>query len=165
MVIKSLANIIVTVREILDLPKSSDSWNLIQENHSKFISDDDVRYSWSLFSENNALPQLHIEQENLSASWQLLGNTVNLQLLGDRNDCFREIICLSKLVLPDFELKYCMDTWHSSERSYVMLSAEDWIALNKYYGAENVSHRFMAIPDSAEEFIEIAFCEENRRDY
>ena len=58
-----------------------------------------------------------------------------------------------------------MDTWHSSERSYVMLSAEDWIKLNKYYGSETVSHRFMSIPDSAEEFIEIAFSEENQRDY
>jgi hypothetical protein len=101
----------------------------------------------------------------LSASWELLGKIEKLQLLGDREDCFREIVCLSKLLKPKFELKYCMDTWHSSERSYVLLSTEQWAELNQLYGSDQVSYRFMSIPESAEQFIEEAFTEENQREY
>ena len=162
---KNTENLMIVVREILDLPKHSDSWDLIQENYSSFISDDDVRYSWENFSQSSGFPELDIEQENLKASWHLSGNKVDLKLLGNREDCFREIICLATLLSPDFELKYCMDTWHSSERAYVILSAEDWLDLDKYYGHEHVCYRFMSMPDSAEAFIEIAFSEENQREY
>ncbi len=159
------SKVFATVREILELPKDSDSWDLMQENYTEFLSDDDVTYSWEVFSENHAFPALCIEQENLSASWELLGKVEKLQLSGDREDCFREIVCLSKLVIPKFELKYCMDTWHSSERHYVLLSTEQWAELNQLYGNEHVSYRFMSIPESAEQFIETAFTEENQREY
>lgn len=157
--------VFAVVREILELPKGSDSWDLMQENYVEFISDDDVTYSWGIFSESHAFPALSIEQENLSASWELLGKIEKLQLLGDRDDCFREIICLSRLVKPRFELRYCMDTWHSSERYYVLLSVEQWAEINQLYGNEHVSYRFMSIPESAEQFIEVAFAEESQREY
>jgi hypothetical protein len=159
------SKVFATVREILELPKDSDSWDLMQEGYTEFISDDDVTYSWEIFSEGHAFPALVIEQKNLTASWELLGKIENLELLGDRDDCFREIVCLSKLLKPKFELKYCMDTWHSSERYYILLSTEQWVELNQLYGYEQVSYRFMSISESAEQFIEEAFTEENQRKY
>jgi hypothetical protein len=157
-------------RSILAIPKDDSSWDFIRDKHDIFIwTDDDTVQQWNEIARKNKAPQVDqridssAKEEREFLTYK--GRTVDVALTHSRDD--REIIIhtLGRLVMADSDIRFCLDSHHSSDLAFLALPPADWKALEKEFGRKAVAYRFLAFPESLEEFLEQAFCEENNREY
>jgi hypothetical protein len=157
-------------RSILAISKDESSWDFIKEGHDSFIwTDDDTVEQWNRIAAK--LKLLKVKQRiDTSAKEErefltYKDKTVEVPLIPSRDD--REIVIhtLGRLVRADSDIRFCLDSFHSSDLAFLALLPADWKALEKEFGRKAVAYRFLAFPEKLEDFLDQAFSEKNNREY
>lgn len=149
-------------RNMLKASHNESSWPIILANRKSFIWDFDgteVEIWNNIFAKPNGLPNVsrRINEEDDSLWFEYKGITVEVPLVGDRDDNIIAIHSLSQLVKPDSEIRFCLDSRGSSEIAFVALASEDWKILEKEFDIETVGHRFLCISNDFDDFYNCAF--------
>ncbi|MES3023221.1 MAG: hypothetical protein V4857_16775 [Pseudomonadota bacterium] len=163
---------LAAARTILALPRDQDSWPYINANVETFIWDEHGLE----VDEWNAMVGKNAGFEDVTASYSnpdeehatffsYKGKSVRVPLVFGREDNFISIHTLSQLVRKDSELRYCIDSTHSSDVAFLPLTPAQWRALEAEFGREAVAFRFLAIGPDLEAFSSLAFADENLRTY
>lgn len=153
-----------TVRKMLDVPRNQDSWDIIRDNKSDFLWDENED-AISRWNETSAKPHRLGE---VSIVWEEDGSMLLKQdqqlalvpLEEDPLDDFRMIHSLAGLVGAGSEIRYCTDSWHSSCRAFIALPPKDWEYLETEFGRDLVTFRFLPIPANLKDFFNEAFSSE-----
>ncbi|PWF46736.1 hypothetical protein C7C56_015595 [Massilia glaciei] len=157
---------------MLALPRAQDSWTYIMEHAETFIWDEhglEVE-EWNAMAGKGAgfedvTATFNNPDEEDATFLTYKGKTVRVPLVHDREDNFISIHTLSQLVREDSELRYCIDSTHSSDVAFLALSPAQWRALESEFGREAVDFRFLAIGPDLEAFFKAAHADENLRTY
>lgn len=157
-------------RSILALSKEEDSWNYIKEETDVFIwTDDDTIEQWNNIASETKLPRVDQRIDSSAKDEREFltykGKTVEVPLSQSTDDRLITVHTLGRLVRNDSDIRFCLDSWHSSNLAFLALSGADWKALEKEFGKKAVAFRFLAFPKSLENFFKQAFSEENNREY
>jgi len=158
-------------RSILALSEEEDSWDFIKEEHDPFIwtDDDDTPERWNEITAKSKLPRVghRIDSSDKDEREFLTykGKTVEVPLTHSRDDRLIILHTLARLVREDSDIRFCMDSYHSSNLAFLALPPADWKALEKEFGAKAVAFRFLAFPKDLKKFHEKAFSDENNRRY
>jgi hypothetical protein len=62
-------------------------------------------------------------------------------------------------VKHDSDIRFCVDSWHSSDRAFIALPPVDWQALEKEFGKEEIAYRFLELPKDLQHFLDQAYTE------
>jgi hypothetical protein len=152
------------VRQVLCIPRDHDSWELIRDNTSDFLWDENEE-ALSRWNETSA--KIYRLGE-VSTVWREDGSLllkqdqklVPVPLEKDPLDDFRMIHSLAALVGSASEIRYCTDSWHSSCRAFVALPPKDWEHLEAVFGRDLVTFRFLPISVELMDFFKEAFSDE-----
>ena len=149
---------------MLHVPRNQDSWDLIRDNTSSFLWDENEEAisRWNeTVAKANGLGEVSTvwgEDGSMSLKWNQ--ECVPVPLEQDPLDNFRMIHSMAALVGSTSEIRYCTDSWHSSCRAFVALTPEDWKHLEAEFGRDLVTFRFMPIPVDLKIFFHEAFSDE-----
>jgi len=158
-------------RAMLAIPEDQSSWDCICEDTKSFLwTDDDTIEPWNEIAVAGGLPQVEQRVDGESAESERMfltykGNKVEVPLTHSRDDRLGILHTLGWLVRNDSEIRFCLDSYHSSDLAFLALPPQDWKALEREFGAKAVAFRFLAFPKDLEKFFEEAFSEENNRGY
>ena len=157
----------VIAESMLQLDKSQDSWKIILDNQRAFLlcGNDEPEFVWNWTAGKYDLPEVKEEFINNKALLTLNDKSIPINYASDRSDGIRGILALSQLVSDQYEIRYCIDSWHSSDLAYLVLRHSDWQELETTYSSEDINYRFLSLPLSYSEFEAEAFTEENSRSY
>lgn len=157
----------VIAENILSLNKTEDSWKVVLANQLAFLfsGSDELVYSWEYIAQHYGLPTIKEEYIGGKSFLRLKDKLISIHYANDRSDGIREVLALSRLVSDQYEIRYCIDSWHSSDLAYLMLRHSDWQELEAIYSSEKIGYRFLSLPLSYNEFERAAFTEENFRSY
>lgn len=157
----------VIAENILSLNKTEDSWKVVLANQLAFLfsGSDELVYSWKYIAQHYGLPTIKEEYIGGKSFLRLKDKLISIHYANDRSDGIREVLALSRLVSDQYEIRYCIDSWHSSDLAYLMLRHSDWQELEAIYSSEKIGYRFLSLPLSYNEFEKAAFTEENFRSY
>ncbi|MDB5823450.1 MAG: hypothetical protein JWR21_2154 [Herminiimonas sp.] len=152
------AKSIDVARAILKIPKNRDSWqNYIQkeQNEEQFIWPENGEQvdRWNELAGAGAglqnVKKIVVKGKDVLS---YKGRTLRPPFVQDREDDTIEIVTLNRLVRPDSEIRFCVDSWHSSEIAFLPLPPVAWRALEAEFGVEAVAYRFMPLPDDMVKF-------------
>ena len=157
-------------RSILAIPRDESSWDFIKEEHDSFIwTDDDTVEQWNKIAKKMKLPRVEDRVETSGKDERELltykGETVEVPLTHSRDDRLVIIHTLGRRVTADSDIRFCLDSFHSSNLAFLALPPADWKALEKQFGRKAVAYRFLAFPKDLEEFFDQAFSNKNNREY
>lgn len=91
--------------------------------------------------------------------------TVEVPLTHSRDDQLVIVHTLARLVRRDSDIRFCLDSHHSSDLAFLALPPGDWKALEKEFGTDTVAYRFLSLPEKLKEFEKKAFSKKNKRQY
>ncbi len=157
----------LVAEKVLDLDKSADSWGIILDYPRAFLfsGSDEPKFTWNWTGEKYNFPKVNEEHSNKEVYLKFMEKTVRVNYVYDRSDGVRGMLALSELVGDLYEIRYCVDSWHSSDLAYIALPIKDWKELETKFDSTGLSYRFMPLPTIYEEFESNAFTEENSRNY
>lgn len=157
-------------RSILALGKEEDSWDFIKDQHNCFIwTDEDTVQQWNEIAKKSELPQ--VEQRIDAAAKDerefltYKKKTVEAALTHSRDDRLIIIHTLGRLVRNDSDIRFCLDSFHSSNLAFLALPPAGWKTLEKEFGKEAIAYRFLSLAEDLDAFIGQAFSEKNNRHY
>jgi hypothetical protein len=158
-------------RDIVGLSREKDSWDFIRDaKHGTFIwTDDDTVRQWNEIAARTQLPQVDDRVETSGKDEREFltykGRTVEVPLTHSRDD--REVIIhtLGRLVMADSDIRFCLDSYHSSDLAFLCASTGRLEGART--GVRRERHRppFSCLSGELEEFLAQAFSEENNREY
>ena len=93
------------------------------------------------------------------------GRTVQVPLTNSSDDNAISIHTLSQLVRAESELRFCVDSAHSSDTAFLALAPAEWGQLEAEFGRTAVDYRFLRIPADLDAFFEQAYGDGNDRNY
>ena len=88
-----------------------------------------------------------------------------MPLTHSRDDQLVIVHTLGRLVRRDSDIRFCLDSHHSSDLAFLALAPAHWKALEKDFGADTVAYRFLSLPEKLKEFETKAFSKKNNRKY
>lgn len=170
---------IETARAIVAIPREKSSWDYILERHDRpdgpdcFIWSDDEEFAerWNEIAGKAAGSEdVRVEStEDVGDAFALFftykGTKVQVPLSFSRDDGLITIHTLSQLVKTDSDIRFFVDSYHSSDLAFLALSPRDWNSLEAEFGVDAVAYRFLAIPRNFDDFVRQAFADENNRTY
>ena len=162
-----ISSLRVLAESMLKLDELQDSWKIILDNQRAFLlcGNDDPEFVWNFTAGEYDLPEVKEEFINNKSLLTLNDKSIPINYESDRSDGIRGILALSQLVSDQYEIRYCIDSWHSSDLAYMVLRHSDWVELEETYSSEEISYRFLPLPLTYEEFAREAFTEKNSRSY
>lgn len=157
-------------RSILALGQEEDSWDFIKDRYKCFIwTDDDSVQQWNEIAKRSKLSSV---QQRIDAAAKgerefltYKGKTVEAPLTHSRDDRLIIIHTLGRLVRNDSDIRFCVDSFHSSNLAFLALSPGDWKALEKEFGKKAIAYRFLPLGEDIDMFVDQAFSDENNRHY
>lgn len=154
---------------MLRLSKDEDSWNIIAKNPEPFIWDDNGFHieKWNqLAGDEPGIEHVTVQFVEGEGEFQTYkGQTIQARLVYDRVDGLISIHALNKLVRSDSELRYCVDSYHSSDKAFLALSPAQWQKLEEEFGLDGVGYRFLKLDDDFNTFYEVMNSDEHCREY
>jgi hypothetical protein len=136
-------------------------WGMMMEDMGSFLWDEHGEQveDWNrLFGHPSGLPELsETIDDDERVTYHFAGRSVVVPFLNERGDNLIGIHTIGDLVYPDSELRFCRDSWHSSDVAFLGLSPAQWKELEQEFGIAKVALRF-ARPDSDfDTFVETGF--------
>lgn len=162
---------ISAARSILAVPEDESSWDCILGERDSFIwtDDDQLVRTWNGIAARSKLPPVgHRVDSSAGDESEFLtykGKTVEVPLTHSGDDGLIVLHTLARLVRQDSDIRFCVDSGHSSDLAFLELAPAAWKALEKEFGRKAVAYRFLPLPEDLAEFLEQAFSEENNREY
>ena len=149
-----------TARAMLALPPQKDSWDhyvLKDEHEAEFIwiGDGEAVERWNeLFAGKHDIETVHATVEGKKEHFFLAydGSKLEAPVKHDRDDEMVVVLTLNRLVKSVTEIRFCVDSYHSSDLAFLALPPMEWSALEAEFGASSVGYRFMPLPDTMATF-------------
>jgi hypothetical protein len=149
-----------TARAMLTLPQQEDSWQaymLKDEHESEFLwtGDGEAVERWNeLFAGKHDIGTVHATVEGTKEHFFLEygGSKLQAPVKHDRDDEMVVVVTLNRLVKEVTEIRFCIDSYHSSDLAFLALPPFEWGALEAEFGAAAVGYRFMPLPDTMAKF-------------
>jgi hypothetical protein len=149
-----------TARAMLALPRQKDSWEhymLKDEHEGEFIwtGDGEAVERWNeLFAGKHDMETVHATVEGKKEHFFLAydGSKLEAPVKHDRDDEMVVVLTLNRLVKGVTEIRFCVDSHHSSDLAFLALPPMEWAALEAEFGAPAVGYRFMPLPDTMARF-------------
>lgn len=151
-------------REMLQMPRAESSWDCMTQNVEHFIwTDDDPITSWNddvavgagLSSVECRVQPVPGGHERVLLTYK--AQSVEVPLTFSPDDSLVLAHTLAWLVKKDSDIRFCLDSWHSSDRALMALSPVEWHALEQEFGREEVAYRFLELPKSLQHFVDQAY--------
>jgi hypothetical protein len=158
-------------RAILAIPHDKSSWPLVREKSGSFLwsDDDDLIGSWNKTAGKAKLPRAgrRIDSSGKDEKEFLTykGKTVEVPLVHSRDDALIILHTLAGLVRADSDVRFCVDSGHSSDLAFLALAPDQWKALEKEFGRKAIAYRFLPFPKDLGKFLDEAFSEKHNRKY
>jgi hypothetical protein len=158
-------------RSILAVPEDESSWDCIRGERDSFIwtDDDEPIRTWNEIAAKSRLPatghRIDSSAEDEREFLTYKGRTVEVPLTHSRDDGLIVLHTLARLVRQHSDIRFCVDSGHSSNLAFLALAPAAWKALEKEFGRKAVAYRFLPFPEDLGEFLDQAFSEENNREY
>jgi hypothetical protein len=147
-------------RATLAVPRNASSWDryIVQDQHiDEFLwtADGDPVERWNaLFAGKNGAGRVDFTVEGKKEHFYLAygGRKVQVPVKHDRDDAMAVMVTLNNLVKSVAEIRFCVDSCHSSDLAFLAMPPGEWAALEAESGPEAVAYRFMALPDTMAKF-------------
>jgi hypothetical protein len=152
-------------KKIIGLPKWRDSWREVLNEQSRCLFSGELAYSWRCFAMRHAVDPLEERYEDGKTFWKFRGREILVPYEKSRDDSLREVIALNKLMYSEFEIRYLIDSWHSSDLAFLVLRRGAWARIDSNFAKETVEFRFLRITEDFETLSNRLFSEHNRRKY
>lgn len=143
-------------RAMLNVPASDSSWPRMLESQIEFIWDEygEEVADWNkLVAAVEGLPEVDAEGDddgNIFYSYR--ERSVLVPFEDEPGDALIGIHTLAQLVKADSELRFCRDSWGSSDVAFLALAPAQWQLLEQEYGRETVALRFLNLDADLEVF-------------
>jgi hypothetical protein len=149
-----------TARAMLALSRQTDSWDDYMQkdaHEGEFLwtGDGEAVERWNeLFAGRQDVDAVHATVEGKKEHFFLAYGASKLQapVKHDRDDEIVVVLTLNRLVKNVTEVRFCVDSHHSSDLAFLALPPEEWAALETEFGAPAVGYRFLALPDTMAKF-------------
>jgi hypothetical protein len=149
-----------TARRMLALPRQQDSWEhtLLKDEHEGaflWTGDGEAVERWNeLYAGKRDIGTVTATVEGRKEHFFLAYGASKLQapVKHDRDDEMVVVLTLNRLVKNVTEVRFCVDSHHSSDLAFLALPPEEWAALETEFGAPAVGYRFLALPDTMAKF-------------
>jgi hypothetical protein len=157
-------------RAMLAIGQDQDSWDVILDDMDSFIWDEngDEVDTWNaMVGKRAGHEDVAVRQDDgiEAVSFSYMGKTVQVPYIGDREDGQIAIHTLAQLVRSDSEIRYCIESTHSSDKAFLALPPAQWKALEDEFGRDAVAYRFLTIAPDLDTFFVQANADENVRNY
>jgi hypothetical protein len=141
--------------------QAADAWAHVKAHPQSFIWSDDEEpaSSWNrLFgAELGTVAVNPIASREGSLQFSFRERVVEVQLKFNRDDRFRVLHGLARVVRPESDLRLCRDSTHSSDVAFFAVPLAEWSGLESRFGADTVAARFLPMDTSFDEFFAAAF--------
>jgi hypothetical protein len=149
-----------TARAMLALSPLRDSWTYYMqkdEHEREFLwtGDGEAVERWNdLFAGKDDVATVNATVEGRKENFFLAYDGWKLQapVEHDRDDEMVVVLTLNRLVKGVTEIRFCIDSYHSSDLAFLALRPGEWAALEAEFGAPAVAYRFMPLPDTMAAF-------------
>lgn len=149
-----------TARAMLALSPLRDSWTYYMqkdEHEREFLwtGDGEAVERWNeLFAGKDDVATVNATVEGRKENFFLAYDGCKLQapVAHDRDDEMVVVLTLNRLVKDVTEIRFCVDSYHSSDLAFLALPPGEWAALEAEFGAPAVAYRFMPLPDTMATF-------------
>lgn len=160
-------------RAMLQIPASDSSWSCMLESQTSFIWDEHGEEvdDWNrMIASVEGLPEVSVsvdevnedeeeDEDDSRVYYCYRERSVLVPFQHERGDNLIGVHSLAKLVQSDSELRYCRDSWHSSDVAFLALAPTQWQTLEAEFGREAVERRFLRVDADFETFTASAFTE------
>jgi hypothetical protein len=149
-----------TARAMLTLSRQKDSWahymqNEAHEGEFLWTGDGEAVERWNeLFAGKHDIGTVTATVEGKKEHFFLAYGASKLQapVRHDRDDEMVVVLTLNRLVKNVTEVRFCVDSFHSSDFAFLALPPGEWAALEAEFGSPALGYRFMPLPDTMEKF-------------
>ncbi|MGB9107611.1 MAG: hypothetical protein WCC39_02880 [Telluria sp.] len=149
-----------TARAMLSLSRQKDSWAhyMQAEAHAgEFLwtGDGDAVERWNeLYAGKHDIGTVTATVEGKKEHFFLAYGASKLQapVQHDRDDEMVVVLTLNRLVKNVTEVRFCVDSFHSSDFAFLALPPGEWAALEAEFGKPTLDYRFMPLPDTMAKF-------------
>lgn len=148
-------------RALLQVPASESSWDCMLESQTMFIWDEHGEEvdDWNkMVAQAEGLPEVEVVQDD-DIFYRYRDQQVLVPFQDERGDNLIGVHTLAKLVERDSDMRFCRDSWHSSDVAFLALSPAQWRLLEDEFGLEAVERRFLKIDADFETFCGLAFAD------
>lgn len=146
-------------RAVLAFNPDRDSWRYIVDHPGEFMWSDNAEtlYDFNAVAAQSAnlVEVSWVPGESTDLSFRDRQKTVTLA--GSREDCYIILHALAALVRDEMEIRFCIDSAHSSDTAFLPLPPTVWRSLEQEFGEPAVAYRFLAIAEDYDQFMEDAF--------
>jgi hypothetical protein len=147
-------------RAILVLSRQKDSWeHYIQKDahEAEFLwtGDGEAVERWNeLYAGQHDIGTVTATVEGKKEHFFLAYGASKLQapVQHDRDDEMVVVLTLNRLVKNVTEVRFCVDSFHSSDFAFLALPPGEWAALEAEFGSPALGYRFMPLPDTMAKF-------------
>ena len=162
---KKVIGIYALARKMVNSLPWSDSWNVVLQHQDSFLWGEEPDWAWNQVASKYNYLLVSIENKDGDLYLVSGSNQVMLNYQGDGIDSIRGIIALSELFHDLYEIRYCVDSWHSSDLAFIVMPHSEWAKLDSRFSKKDVDYRLMRLPSSLDEFERLAFNDKNKRNY
>ena len=150
---------LAAARAILAIPLNHSSWNdyiVLPKHNDGFL--------WTEFGEQierwnrlaGSVPgAAKVDKKIIDGRYVYLsyrGRTLQAPVKESREDDTIEVHTLSRLVKSDWDIRFCVDSWHTSDLAFLALPPATWRTLEHQFGADAVRYRFIPLPEDLDAF-------------
>jgi hypothetical protein len=147
-------------RAMLALARQKDSWEhymLKPEHEDEFLwtGDGEAVERWNeLYAGKRDIGTVTATVEGRKEHFFLAYGASKLQapVKHDRDDEMVVVLTLNRLVKNVTEVRFCVDSHHSSDLAFLALPPAEWAALEAEFGAPALAYRFLPLPDTMAKF-------------
>ncbi|WP_115718959.1 hypothetical protein [Gallaecimonas mangrovi] len=136
------------------LTADKDSWDIILKQPAAFLSSGDaIDVAWDMVARQFSLPPLSLVATD-NGGLEILFDDVRqpIENFAEEVDPLRAFLDLNRAIEPAYELRYCIDSWHSSDKTFLVMSRNDWQQLEREFGEQKVAYRFHRLGQDVEQF-------------
>ncbi|MDZ7924447.1 MAG: hypothetical protein U5M23_10355 [Marinagarivorans sp.] len=155
-----------TFLAVIELEKNINSEDVIAECPGAYIIHDDfIDQLWRTFSERYGFDLVEESVDGDSHCILYKGEKTLYAVKNDRDDSIRAMLALYQAIKNDFTLFYCIDSWHNGDLVYIAVPNSILSEIKKLVSDEKINYRFIELNLSFDDFMELAFSEQNNRQY
>jgi hypothetical protein len=137
---------------------SGSAWEYIVAHSESFIWSDDEEpvNAWNrLFAAASGPVAVKSTDDREVLSFR--DRIVVVQSEFNRDDRFRILHGLARVVRPESDLRLCRDSTHSSDVAFFAMPPIEWKDLESKFGADRVAAHFLSMDSAFDEFLKAAF--------
>jgi hypothetical protein len=141
--------------------QAADAWAHMKAHPQSFIWSDDENptSTWNrLFGAELGTAAVNpIASRKGSLQISFRERVIEVQLKFNRDDRFRVLHGLARVLRPESDFRLCRDSTHSSDVAFLAMPLAEWSGLESKFGADTVAARFLPMDTSFDEFFADAF--------